>query len=68
VPWKSVIEFDSPKFRLRGKKQTKAIFRRCLGRVFLVSGFDKGLIELEVGAVLGEFSAAQSIWVETRVS
>jgi hypothetical protein len=47
-----------------GKPETMAIFKRCVGRVFPVDGFDKGLIELEVGAVVGEFSAAHSIWIE----
>jgi predicted short-subunit dehydrogenase-like oxidoreductase (DUF2520 family) len=46
------------------KAETIAIFKRCVGRVFPVAGFEKGLIELEVGAVVGEFPAAHSIWVE----
>lgn len=45
-------------------EETRAVFRRCVGRVFPVAGFNKGLIELEVGAVAGDFPAAHSIWVE----
>jgi hypothetical protein len=45
-------------------RETKALFRRCVGRVFPVAGFDKGLIELGVGAVVGDFPAAHSIGVE----
>jgi hypothetical protein len=35
-----------------------------MGRAFPVAGFGKGLIELEVGDVVGRFPAAHSIWVE----
>jgi predicted short-subunit dehydrogenase-like oxidoreductase (DUF2520 family) len=42
--------------------ETQTIFKRCVGKVFPVAGFEKGLIELEVGAVVGH--AAHSIWVE----
>jgi predicted short-subunit dehydrogenase-like oxidoreductase (DUF2520 family) len=45
-------------------RETKAVFGRCVGRAFPVAGFDRGLIELEVGAVVGDFPAAHSIWVE----
>jgi predicted short-subunit dehydrogenase-like oxidoreductase (DUF2520 family) len=48
----------------RGKPETRAIFKRCVGGVFSVAGFDKGLIELEVGTSVGDFPAAHSIWVE----
>lgn len=44
--------------------ETRAIFKRCLGRAFAVAGFNKGLIELEVGEVVGRFPASHSIWVE----
>ena len=44
--------------------ETQAIFRRCMGRVFSVAGYAKGLIELEVGRVVGRFPVAHSIWVE----
>ena len=44
--------------------ETRAIFKRCVGRAFPVAGFNKGLIELEVGAVVGQVPAAHSIWVE----
>jgi predicted short-subunit dehydrogenase-like oxidoreductase (DUF2520 family) len=46
------------------KAETRAIFKRCVGRVFPVAGFQKGLIELEVGKVVGRFPACHSIWVE----
>ena len=44
--------------------EIRAIFKRCIGRVFPVAGFQKGLIELEVGKVVGRFPACHSIWVE----
>jgi predicted short-subunit dehydrogenase-like oxidoreductase (DUF2520 family) len=47
-----------------GKPETKALFKRCVGKVFPVAGFEKGLIELEVGSVVGDFPAAHSIWIE----
>jgi hypothetical protein len=46
------------------KPETRSIFRRCVGKVFAVAGFQKGLIELEIGEVVGGFPAAHSIWVE----
>src|ERR1700674_287622 len=47
-----------------GKPETRAIFRRCVGKVFPVAGFDNGLIEVEVGAGVGQFPAAHSLWIE----
>jgi predicted short-subunit dehydrogenase-like oxidoreductase (DUF2520 family) len=47
-----------------GKPETRAVFKRCIGKVFPVAGFEKGLIELQVGAVVGDFPAARSIWIE----
>ena len=44
--------------------ETRVIFKRCLGRAFPVAGFNRGLIELEVGEVVGRFPAAHSIWIE----
>jgi predicted short-subunit dehydrogenase-like oxidoreductase (DUF2520 family) len=46
------------------RSETRTIFKRCVGKVFPVAGFEKGLIELEVGEVAGSFPAAHSIWVE----
>jgi predicted short-subunit dehydrogenase-like oxidoreductase (DUF2520 family) len=46
------------------EQETRAIFQRCLGKVFSIAGFQKGLIELEVGRAIGRFPAAHSIWVE----
>jgi hypothetical protein len=51
--------------------QTKSLFELCLGRVFAIVGIvpvhenDSRLLELEVGEVLGEFSAKHSIWIES---
>jgi len=44
--------------------QTRSVFKRCVGKVFPVTGFQKGLIELEVGRVVGKFPATHSIWIE----
>ncbi|HXZ31573.1 MAG TPA: Rossmann-like and DUF2520 domain-containing protein [Terriglobales bacterium] len=44
--------------------RTHTIFQRCLGKVFPVAGFQKGLIELQVGRVVGRFPGAETIWVE----
>ena len=43
---------------------TRELFEKCLGRTFAVVGFDNGLVELEVGEVLGEPSYMHSIWIE----
>ena len=43
---------------------TRELFEKCLGRTFAIAGLDDGLVELEVGEVLGEPSYMHSIWVE----
>ncbi len=43
---------------------TERIFSLCLGRVFPVVGFQNGLVELNVGEVVGEKSFQQTIWIE----
>lgn len=43
---------------------TRRIFELCLGRVFPVAGLSSGLIELEVGDVIGQPAYMQSIWIE----
>jgi hypothetical protein len=43
---------------------TQALFEACVGRVFPIAGIDKGLLELQVGEVLGEKNYMHSIWIE----
>jgi hypothetical protein len=43
---------------------TRELFQKCLGRTFAIVGFENGLVELEVGEVLGEPSYMHSIWIE----
>ena len=43
---------------------TRELFEMCLGRTFAIAGFENGLVELEVGEVLGEPSYMHSIWIE----
>ena len=43
---------------------TRELFAKCLGRTFAIVGFENGLVELEVGEVLGEPSFMHSIWIE----
>jgi hypothetical protein len=43
---------------------TRELFAKCLGRTFAIVGFENGLVELEVGEVLGEPSYMHSIWIE----
>ena len=43
---------------------TRELFEKCLGRTFAIVGFENGLVELEVGEVLGEPSYMHSIWIE----
>lgn len=44
---------------------TQALFEACVGRVFPIAGIDdNGLLELQVGEVVGEESYMHSIWIE----
>lgn len=43
---------------------TRRIFELCVGRTFPILGFANGLIELEVGEVVGEPAHMHAIWVE----
>jgi hypothetical protein len=43
---------------------TRELFEKCLGRTFPIAGFENGLVELQVGEVLGEPSYMHSIWIE----
>ena len=44
---------------------TQELFEACVGRIFPIRGFDEnGLLELEVGEVVGEKSYMHSIWIE----
>lgn len=45
--------------------QTPRIFELCIGRVFPIVGFSNGLIELEVGEVVGQPAHVHSIWIES---
>lgn len=55
---------DFPPSVKEGKLRTRSIFKRCVGKVFPVAGFQKGLIELEVGRVVGRPNWAHTIWIE----
>jgi hypothetical protein len=43
--------------------QTRTLFEACVGKVFPIVGIDRGMIELEVGEVLGQPAWAHSIYV-----
>jgi len=44
---------------------TRSIFEMCLGRAFVVAGFNEiGMAELEIQSTTG--SVGETIWVETR--
>ena len=43
---------------------TQALFEACVGRVFPIAGIDNGLLELQVGEVVGEEAYMHSIWIE----
>ena len=44
---------------------TQALFEACVGRIFSIQSIDQnGLLELEVGEVVGEESYMHSIWIE----
>ena len=45
---------------------TRAVFDACVGHAFSVVGIANGLLELEVGNVVGEASYMHSIWIEPR--
>jgi len=47
-----------------GEINTRSLFERCVGRVFPITGFQGGLLELEVGHVLGREPCMDSIWIE----
>ena len=61
------IPDDLPSDDEPGALDTNSLFRRCLGRVFPVAGFNElGYAELEVGEVNGQPPCMESIWVEPR--
>jgi hypothetical protein len=43
---------------------TQALFEACVGHVFPIAGIENGLLELQVGEVVGEESYMHSIWIE----
>jgi hypothetical protein len=43
---------------------TRRIFELCVGHTFPIVGLANGLIELEVGKVVGEPAYMHSIWIE----
>lgn len=47
-----------------GDLRTKSLFEACVGRIFLIVGFQAHLLELEVGEALGEEPYIHSIWIE----
>lgn len=45
--------------------ETKQLFKRCLGREFVVVGVNAlGWLELEAGEAVGQPAYMQSIWIE----
>ena len=50
----------------QGELQTRSLFEKCLGRVFSIVGFQGDLLELEVGAAVGEVPCMHSIWIERK--
>lgn len=45
--------------------QTRSMLERCVGLVFPVMGFNNvGMIQIDVGALVGKPSYMQSIWIE----
>ena len=55
---------------VEGELRTKTIIGRCLGKVFPIAGFQKvvgfqkELLELKVGKVVGKASDLEKIWIE----
>jgi hypothetical protein len=50
---------DDPEFR------TLSVFEKCVGRLFPVVGIrEDGMIEIEIGEVLGKPSNMETIWIE----
>lgn len=43
---------------------TRALFEACVGRTFAVVSVENGLLELEVGEVVGEQNSMHSLWIE----
>jgi hypothetical protein len=46
---------------------TKLLFERCLNRTFSIVGLKDHLLEIEVGAVVGEPDYMHSIWIEREL-
>jgi hypothetical protein len=44
--------------------RTKAIFELCLGRSFPIAGIERGLVQLDVGEVVGQPAYMQTIFIE----
>ena len=50
--------------------QTRALFKKCLGKTFFISGLEAvegllyKLVKLDVGAVRGKDACMETIWVE----
>jgi len=45
--------------------KTRSTLGRCLGRVFPIMGFNEyGMIQIDVGEVVGRHSYMESIWIE----
>jgi hypothetical protein len=47
-----------------GKLKTLTVFKKCLGKIFRVEGFQHDWIELNVGRALGKPSYMEKIWIE----
>lgn len=59
------VEVVSVPLSLPSGMGTQALFEACVGRVFPIAGIDdNGLLELNVGEVVGEESYIHTIWIE----
>jgi hypothetical protein len=47
-----------------GKLKTRTVFKKSLGKVFRVEGFQHELVELNVSRALGKPSYMETIWIE----
>lgn len=61
-----------PDARDDAELQTRALFEKCLGKVFVIDGFEHveglpcELLRLDVGHVVGKASYMETIWVEAQ--
>jgi hypothetical protein len=44
--------------------KTRTILKKCVGRTFVVKGFQKDWVELHLGRVIGKRAWEETIWTE----